>query len=126
MQVDTAIQLWQDGQRRLRDADPDVRPLLERVTDEVVDELRRRLGGPFTTEELARLYGEGFDWTLDVAMATAPHEPRAWDADTVANAAFARYVREASDFAGGRRRLPEELEEPDEADRARSVFDDLI
>jgi hypothetical protein len=126
VQVDTAIQLWQDGQRRLRDADADVRPLLERVTDEIVDELRRRLGGAFTSEELTRLYEGGADWALDVAMATAPHEPRAWDADTVANAAFARYVREATDYAGGRRRLPEELEEPDDADRARSVFDDLI
>jgi hypothetical protein len=126
VQVDTAIQLWQEGQRRLRDADPDVRALLERVTDEIADELRRRLGGPFTTEELARLYEGGLDWALDVAMSSAPHEPRAWDADTVANAAFARYVREASDFAGGRRRLPEELEEPGGDDRARALFDDLL
>jgi hypothetical protein len=33
----------------------------------------------------------------------APGSPEAWDLTTVAGAAFARYVREASDFAGGAR-----------------------
>lgn len=127
MQVDTAIQLWQEGQRRLQLADPDARPLLERVTDAIVDELRRRLGGPFTTAELARAYEGGIDWALDIAMAAVPHDPRAWDADTAGNAAFARYVREATDFAGGRRRLPEELDEARERERERTrgAFDDL-
>jgi hypothetical protein len=36
-------------------------------------------------------------------VATAPEDPHAWEAATVADAAFSRYVREASDFAGGRR-----------------------
>lgn len=110
MHVDTALQLWSDGQRRLGAADPDDRRLLERVTDRIVDELRRRLGGPFTTRELAALYDAGTDWCLDVAIATVPDEPRAWDAQTAGDAAFARYVREASDWAGGRRRTQEELE----------------
>ena len=39
------------GERR-----PGGRPALERVTDALVGELRRRLGGPFTTQELAELY----------------------------------------------------------------------
>jgi hypothetical protein len=108
--VDTAIQLWEDGQRRLSAADPDERPTLERVADRIVDELRRRLGGPFTTAELAALYSEGTDWCLDVALTAAPDNPRAWDAQTLGDAAFARYLREARDFAGGRRREPEEEE----------------
>lgn len=110
MDVDTALQLWDDGQRRLRAAEPQLQPLLERVSEHVVDELRRRLGGPFTTRELAALYSAGADWCLDVAIAAAPDDPRAWDAQTVGDAAFARYAREASDWAGGRRREPEELE----------------
>lgn len=114
MQTDTALQLWDDGQRRLRDADPGERALLERVTDAVVDELRRRLGGAFTTDELAALYSQGSDWVLDVAMETAPHHPAAWDAQTVGGAAFSRYVREAVDWSGGRRRSREELEEQSE------------
>lgn len=110
MHVDTALQLWNDGQRRLSRADADERRLLERVVDRIVDQLRRRLGGPFTTSELADLYSAGTDWCLDVAIATVPNDPRAWDAQTAGDAAFARYAREASDWSGGRRRDAEELE----------------
>ncbi len=94
--VETAMHQWQEGQRRLRDADPADRRALERVTDRIVDELRRRLGGPFTTGELAELYERGTDWCLALAVATVPDNPRAWDAQTVADAAFARYWREAA------------------------------
>jgi hypothetical protein len=98
-----AIGLWREGERRLASADPGDRPALERVTEEIVLELRRRLGGPFTTDELAALYGEhGTDWCFDIAVRTAPANPGAWDMTTVAGAAFARYVREASDYGGGR------------------------
>jgi UDP-N-acetylglucosamine:LPS N-acetylglucosamine transferase len=68
-------------------------------------ELRRRLGGAFTTEELADLYDLGTGWTTDIAAAAAPDEPFAWDARIVGDAAFARYLRGATDFAGGRRRF---------------------
>lgn len=108
MQYDTAIHLWQDGQRRLREAEPADRAALEPVVDRIVDELHRRLGGPFTTDELAALYSEGTDWCLDLALETAPDNPAAWDAQTVGDAAFARYVREATDWAGGRRVVREE------------------
>jgi hypothetical protein len=95
---------WQEGLRRLERADPSERPALERVVDALVLELRRRLGGPFTTEELARLYErDGVDWAFSIATRVAPATPAAWDMDTVASAAFARYVRGASDYAGGRR-----------------------
>jgi hypothetical protein len=100
---ETAIFQWEEGRRRLRPADPGERRALERVTEQIVRELRRRLGGTFTTEELADLYAQGTDWCLDLAIAHAPGRPRAWDAQTVADAAFATYVREAVDFAGGRR-----------------------
>lgn len=110
MRVETAIGLWQDGERRLRAADPDVAPLLERVVARIVDELRRRLGGPFTTAELTGLYGEGTDWCLDLAVRAFPDDPRTWDVQTVGDAAFARYVREATDWAGGRVREPIEQE----------------
>ena len=103
MSYDNAIFQWEDGQRRLRDAPSQERAVLERVTDRIVAELRRRLGGAFTTAELAELYQRGTDWCLEVAVSTAPDRPGAWDLPTVADAAFARYVREAVDFAGGRR-----------------------
>jgi hypothetical protein len=96
--------LWQEGQRRLARADPAERRALERVTDELVLQLRRRLGGPFTATELASLYIEqGTDWCFEIATRVAPATPEAWDLTTVAGAAFARYLREASDYGGGRR-----------------------
>jgi len=101
---ETALLQWQDGERRLRDAGPSERPALERVVDRIVAELRRRLGGPFTIDELVALYDEGTHWAERLAMQVAPADPWAWDARTVVDAAFARYVREATDFAGGRRR----------------------
>ncbi len=74
------------------------------MIDEIVNELRRRMGATFTTDELARYYSEnGTDWCFDVATRVAPGNPEAWDLTTVAGAAFARYVREASDYAGGGR-----------------------
>ena len=100
---ETALPQWEEGLRRLQDAPPEQRRTLERVTQAIEDELRRRLGGAFTSTELADLYDEGTGWTADLAVAVAPEEPYAWDARTVADAAFARYLRAATDFAGGRR-----------------------
>ncbi len=91
------------GERRLDEAPAAQRPALDRVTEAIVRELRRRLGGPFTTAELADLYDRGTDWTLDLAVSVAPGAPFAWDPRVVADAAFGRYVREARDYAGGRR-----------------------
>jgi len=98
-----AAQQWRAGVRRLEAAPPDEQRILVRVVDAIVVELRRRLGGRFTVEELSELYDRGTSWCLDIAVEVAPDDPRAWEADTVADAAFARYVREAADFAGGRR-----------------------
>ena len=104
------IGLWLDGQRRLASLDPGSRPTAVRVVDALVDDLRRRLGGPFSTTELARLFNdEGTDWCFDIAVRVAPATPDAWDLTTVAGAAFARYAREAWDYSTGRRltELPE-------------------
>ena len=100
---ENVIHQWEQGRRRLLDAPPVRRAALERVSGEIVAELRRRLGGSFTTAELADLYEQGTDWCLALAVAAAPEDPHAWDTEIVADAAFAQYVREASDFAGGRR-----------------------
>lgn len=102
MSFDNARFLWEDGASRLRSADPGLRPTLDRVVDRVVEELRRRLGGPFYISELVDLHGEGLDWVQALAARAAPEEPEAWDEQTVGNAAFWRYAREARDFAGGR------------------------
>jgi hypothetical protein len=105
MSFENARAQWDDGLRRLADAPPDQRRMLERVTAAVEAELRRRLGGPFTSAELADLYEQGTDWVTDLAVAIAPDDPYTWDVRTVGDAAFGRYLRSASDFAGGRRLL---------------------
>jgi hypothetical protein len=100
---ETANYQWQQGERRLRAEPTERAPLLGRVTDALVAELRRRLGGRFSAEELVGLYESGTAWCLAVAMKVAPEDPWAWDAGVVVDAAFARYLREAADYAGGRR-----------------------
>ena len=103
MSYENAVYLWRQGERRLRDAPGERRALLERVTEALVSELRRRLGGRFATDELVELYQAGTAWCLQTAMRVAPEEPWAWESGVVVDAAFARYLREAADFAGGRR-----------------------
>ncbi len=99
---ETAVYQWREGERRLRDAPADERRIHERVVERVVADLRRRLGGRFTTDELVELYDRGTTWVMDIASGVAPEDPWAWDPRIAADAAFARYLREASDFAGGR------------------------
>jgi hypothetical protein len=95
---------WTEGERRLRDAPPDEQRVLYPVVEQVLAELQRRLGGTFSTDELATLYtNQGTDWASDIAARTAPEHPWAWDPRIVADAAFARYLRQAVDYAGGRR-----------------------
>lgn len=103
---ETALEQWREGERRMAGAPPDHRRTLENVVAAIEAELRRRLGGTFTTDELAELYERGTDWCTDLAATVAPDAPWAWDARTVADAGFLRYLRDARDFAGGRRTEP--------------------
>ncbi|HWD10682.1 MAG TPA: hypothetical protein VG366_02485 [Solirubrobacteraceae bacterium] len=105
MSFENAIYQWQQGERRLQRAPSERGQLLERVIEALVAELRRRLGGRFSAQELAELYEAGTGWCLQVAMRVAPADPWAWESGLVADAAFARYLREASDYAGGRREI---------------------
>ncbi len=96
-------QEWKQGERRAAELPPERRATVDRVVAELVAELRRRLGGTFTVDELVDLYDRGTSWCMDIAFSIAPGAPWAWDPRTTADAAFARYVREAQDYAGGRR-----------------------
>jgi hypothetical protein len=83
--IENARFQWEDGERRLAEADD---YSYRRATEGLIEELRKRLGSSFTLEELAEFYATGPDFGLDPS----------WLVD----AAFARYAREAADFAGGR------------------------
>ena len=97
-----AMYQWEEGARDLAAIeDPRERRLADRVIDAIREELRRRIGPTFSAAELADLYGQDTDWALRVAGDVAPAmEGRA---QSLADAAFAAYLRGATDFAGGRR-----------------------
>jgi hypothetical protein len=97
---ENALYQWQDGERRVREADEPERARLERASEIVLDELRRRLGSRFAVDELAAYYGQSTDWAEELASRYVPGS----DAVAVVDAAFGRYARESSNFAGGRRR----------------------
>ena len=98
--VENALYQWQEGEQRVRQAPERARADLERAADIVLDELRRRLGSSFVLDELASYYGDGTDWATELAA----HYAAGSDAAFVVDAAFARYAREASNYAGGRAR----------------------
>jgi hypothetical protein len=98
--LENALYQWRDGNRRLADVPEPARADLDRAADVVVEELRKRLGSTFLLEELADLYAEGTDWATELASRHAAGT----DAAAVVDAAFARYAREAANFAGGRAR----------------------
>jgi hypothetical protein len=105
-EVENAVFQWEDGYRRLEAtrSEPAVYRRLGRAVVAVEDELRKRLGSRFSVAELASLYRQAADWSLDLALAAAPVEGQPVDPGVAADAAFYLYMREASDFAGGRAR----------------------
>jgi hypothetical protein len=104
--IENALFQWEEGEARIRDAGPRESRDLDRAAHAVVDELRRRLGGTFRLAELAELYGEGTDWVRDEVQRRFVET----DMSAAVNAGFLRYARSASDYAGGRVRLPDEAE----------------
>lgn len=102
--IENALFQWEEGEARLRQADPRDSRDLDRAANLVVDELRRRLGGAFMLDELADLYGEGTDWVSDEVQ----RRFSGTDSSAAVNAGFLRYARGATDYAGGRRRALDE------------------
>jgi hypothetical protein len=105
--VENALYQWREGERRIAKTPEPAQADLQAAADAVVEELRRRLGSSFVVDELADLYGRDTDWALEIARRNAAGT----DSASVVDAAFARYVREAKDFAGGEPR--EKHEKPE-------------
>ena len=105
--VENALYQWREGERHIANAPEPAQADLQAAADVVVEALRRRLGSSFMVDELAELYAQDTDWALEVAR----RNRAGTDAAAVVDAAFALYVREAKDFAGGQRR--EKHEKPE-------------
>jgi hypothetical protein len=95
--LENALYQWREGETRVAAESEPARADLDRVADRVVEELRRRLGSSFLLDELADLYAESTDWATELAH----RKGAGTDSATVVDAAFARYAREASNYAGG-------------------------
>jgi hypothetical protein len=99
-EVVNARREWEDGHRRLHEeARGQAQPerLLAQV-DAVAAELRRRVGGTFTLNELAAAYAGAESWSREVVAthAAAPGWPRTLS--LVEAAAFHEYSRGAQDY----------------------------
>ena len=101
VRLSLAVEQWRSGERWLSGLDGRLSLRAEDVAQAIYDELRRRLGGAFTTNELVDLYESGVSWALDLASRVAPDDPDAWDS-RVTDAAFLRYLGQAQDWGGGR------------------------
>jgi hypothetical protein len=101
--VSTAVHLalmeWDAGLRRLEtlEVSPAREAVYRAVVDEIVAELNRRVGQTFTLEQLAREYERSASWARQVAHRTTD-QVWAHDLTIVADAAFARFARGASDY----------------------------
>ena len=103
MPFETAHEQWAAGLRRLADAPADQRPTLERVSRRIEQELRRRLGGPFTTDELVDLYDAGTGWASDLAYDDrAPSSPTRGTRGSSPTRRSAATCARPTDYAGGR------------------------
>ena len=96
--IENALFQWEEGESRLSGREDD------RAVRFVVDELRRRMGGTFTLAELADFYGEGTDWLNDELL----RRFTGTDTSAAVNAGFLRHAQRATDYAGGRQRIPDE------------------
>ena len=94
---------WLDADRQLARQVPARRKVLDRIADQIVADLRRKVGTPYRLDELVAFYERGSDWAVAVAVDVAPREPWAWAPGLVVDAAFGRYARFARDVGGGRR-----------------------
>ena len=106
MPFDTASDQWAAGLRRLEAAPPDQRPVLERVTRQIEASCAAASAARSPPRSSPSSTTQDTGWTSDLAYALAPEQPYAWDVRVVGDAAFARYLREATDYAGGRRTTP--------------------
>jgi hypothetical protein len=99
--VEHARQQWEEGHRRLESRAHDRRAYerLHAQVESVTDELRRRIGGHFTLQELAAIYARAELWSREAAVTGAPEAARPEDLATVEDAAFHLYARGAVDYA---------------------------
>jgi hypothetical protein len=96
--VESARRDWEDGYRRLQTDAAELAAPLHAQVAAITDELRRRVGGIYTTAELAQAYRDADRWARD-AVAEAWPAP-GWERTlaVATDAAFHAYARGAVDY----------------------------
>lgn len=99
-EVESARRDWEQGYRRLLAEcdDPEARERLLRQVEVVTEELRKRLGGPFTLRELTEAYAGSEAWARDAVELRAPQPGWPRTLAFVGDAAFHLYSRGALDY----------------------------
>lgn len=98
--VDSARREWATGHHRFLEAtgDPFAADRLHRQVDVLFAELRRRVGGTFTTAELAREYARSDGWGREAIELRAPAPGWSRTFSTSLDEAFHLYGRGARDY----------------------------
>lgn len=97
--VELARQQWQEAYRALTgEAGSPADEAVQQQIEVVHEELRRRLGGPFTLAELADLYDGSSRWTVEVIAERCARPGWHRSASAAADAAFHLFSQGARDF----------------------------
>jgi hypothetical protein len=99
-EVESARRDWEDGYRRLLEQtrETPARERLHAQVDAVLAELRRRVGGVFTVQELAAAYADADRWSRTAVAEHAPAPGWPQTLSVVEAAAFHLYARGAQDY----------------------------
>lgn len=98
--VDSARREWEDAYRRVEsEPDPGRAERLQQQVEVVRDELRRRVGGTYTLQDLASAYWGAERWVRDAVSERAPAPGWPRTLSLVEGAAFHVYARGALDYA---------------------------
>ena len=98
--VNSARREWATGHRRFLEAtrDPRAADRLHRQVEVLFAELRRRVGGTFTTAALAREYGQADGWAREAIELRAPAPGWSRTCSLSLDEAFYLYCRGAQDY----------------------------
>jgi hypothetical protein len=98
--VESARRDWENGYRRLlaETRDRANAETLHAQVAAVTAELRKRVGGPFTTSELAETYADAERWARDAVSEQAPSPGWPRDLAVATDAAFHLFARGATDY----------------------------
>jgi NAD(P)-dependent dehydrogenase (short-subunit alcohol dehydrogenase family) len=96
--VESARRDWAEGYRRLQTDTSGPSAALDAQVAAITEELRRRVGGIYTTAELAGAYRDSERWAREAVAETSPMQGWERTLTVATDAAFHVYARGAVDY----------------------------